>query len=72
MLAESISETLGYGTRIMELSLPQRADPVFASETEKKEAVSLSEFAVKEILAGKSGYMRFPILTKLKKPSRVS
>jgi len=57
VLAESISETLGYGTRIMELSLPQRADPVFASEVEKKEAISLSEFAVKEILAGKTGYM---------------
>ena len=57
VLAQSISEHLGYGSRIMELSLPQRADPVFASESEKKEAIACSEFAVKSVLAGKSGFM---------------
>jgi ATP-dependent phosphofructokinase / diphosphate-dependent phosphofructokinase len=57
VLAESIAERLGYGTRIMELSLPQRADPIFASDSERKEAIACSEFAVRQILAGKSGYM---------------
>lgn len=57
VLSESIAERLGYGTRIMELSLPQRADPVFASDSEKKEAISVSEYAVKAALDGKSGYM---------------
>ncbi|MCI1245133.1 MAG: diphosphate--fructose-6-phosphate 1-phosphotransferase [Bacilli bacterium] len=56
-LSQSIKKNLGYGTRVMELSLPQRADPVLASESEKKEAVAVSEFAVKAVLAGKTGYM---------------
>jgi hypothetical protein len=44
-LAESVHEKLGLGTRVMELSLPQRADPILASDVDKQEAIQTSKFA---------------------------
>lgn len=56
-LAEAISERLGLGTRVMELSLPQRADPILASEVDKEEAIAAAKVAVLKILAGETGKM---------------
>jgi 6-phosphofructokinase len=56
-LSESIHEKLGYGTRVMELSLPQRADPILASDVDKQEAIQTSKFAVLKALEGETGMM---------------
>jgi 6-phosphofructokinase len=56
-LSQSINEKLGIGSRVMELSLPQRADTALVSELDRKEAIACSRFAVKKILAGETGEM---------------
>ena len=56
-LAEAIKEKLGIGVRSMELSLPQRADPILASKIDIEEAILLGKEAVKALLAGESGKM---------------
>ncbi len=56
-LAEEIKGRLGIGVRSMELSLPQRADPILASKIDIEEAILLGKEAVKALLAGESGKM---------------
>ena len=56
-LAEEIKGRLGIGVRTMELSLPQRADPILASKTDIEEAIVLGKEAVKALLKGESGKM---------------
>jgi 6-phosphofructokinase len=41
----------------MELSLPQRADPILASDVDKQEAIQTSKFAVLKALEGETGQM---------------
>lgn len=56
-LSELITEKLGYGTRVMDLSLAQRADPILASELDRNEAIQVGKYAVRQILSGQSGKM---------------
>ena len=56
-IAETIQEKLGFGTRVMELSLPQRADSILASDVDKDEAVQSAKFALVSALNGESGKM---------------
>lgn len=56
-LAELIEERTKIPTRTMELSLPQRADPLTVAKIDREEAIGLSRFAVKEILKGETGKM---------------
>lgn len=56
-LADDISSRLSLGTRVMELSLPQRADPILSSEVDKDEAIGCGKYAVKNILEGETGKM---------------
>ncbi len=56
-LAEEIKSKLGIGVRVMELSLPQRADPILASKIDIEEAVLLGKAAVDALLSGESGKM---------------
>ncbi len=56
-LAELIKERLGYGTRAMDLSLAQRADPLLASEIDKEEAIACGKKAVLAALSNESGVM---------------
>jgi ATP-dependent phosphofructokinase / diphosphate-dependent phosphofructokinase len=56
-LAQSIQEKLGFGTRVMELSLPQRADTILASDVDKQEAIAAGKKAVLAALAGETGKM---------------
>lgn len=56
-LAEHIKEKLGLGCRVMELSLPQRADPLLASDVDKDEAIQTGKFAVLAALSGETGKM---------------
>lgn len=56
-LAEVLKERTGIGCRVMELSLPQRADPILASKIDIEEAISLGKAAVQALLEGESGKM---------------
>jgi 6-phosphofructokinase 1 len=56
-LAGCISSRLGIGTRTFELSLPQRADPIFVSAVDRSEAIRIGAFAVKKLLEGETGQM---------------
>lgn len=56
-LADVLKDQAGLGSRVMELSLPQRADPILAAETDKDEAIAVSKFAVLSLLTGQTGKM---------------
>ena len=56
-LAELVKNKLGIGSRSIELSIPERADPLFTTEVDQKEAIACGTFAVKQILNGKTGFM---------------
>jgi 6-phosphofructokinase len=56
-LAELVKKNLGIGSRSIELSIPERADPLFTTEVDQKEAIACGAFAVKQILRGKTGFM---------------
>ncbi len=56
-LSELIEGKCGIPTRTMELSLPQRADPLTVSKVDREEAINLSRYAVREILKGETGKM---------------
>lgn len=56
-LANIVSEKLGYSTRPIEFSLLQRAGTLAITAVDQKEAIKVSEKAVKAIVAGKTGYM---------------
>ena len=56
-LANLIEEKTKIPTRTMELSLPQRADPINVARIDREEAIELSRYAVREILKGESGKM---------------
>ena len=56
-LANIVSDRLGYSTRPIEFSLLQRAGTLAITAVDQKEAIKVSEKAVKSIVSGKSGYM---------------
>ncbi|OPZ24568.1 MAG: Pyrophosphate--fructose 6-phosphate 1-phosphotransferase [bacterium ADurb.BinA186] len=56
-LAELVKNKLGIGSRSIELSIPERADPLFTTEIDQKEAIRCGVFALKSVLQGKTGYM---------------
>jgi 6-phosphofructokinase len=56
-LAELVKNKLGIGSRSIELSIPERADPLFTTEVDQKEAIACGAFAVKQILQGSTGQM---------------
>ena len=56
-LAELVKNKLGIGSRSIELSIPERADPLFVTEVDQTEAIACGSFAVKQILSGKTGFM---------------
>jgi 6-phosphofructokinase len=56
-LAELVKNKLGIGSRSIELSIPERADPLFVTEVDQKEAIACGYFAVKQILRSKTGFM---------------
>ena len=56
-LSEMIHERLGYGTRVMDLSLAQRADPYLVSRSDREEAIAAGKYAVRMALEGHSGEM---------------
>jgi len=56
-LANIVSDRLGYSTRPIEFSLLQRAGTLNITAVDQKEAIKVSEKAVKSIVAGKTGYM---------------
>ena len=56
-LSSIVEKRLGLPTRSVELSLPQRADPVFISKTDQDEAIACGAFAVKSALKGETAKM---------------
>lgn len=56
-LSDLIHDELRIGTRVMELSLPQRANPILVSPVDMQEAIGASRYAVKQAIAGESGSM---------------
>lgn len=56
-LSDEIKDKLDIGTRVMDLSLAQRADPILASETDKEEAILCGKESVLALLRGESGKM---------------
>ena len=56
-LATIVEKRLGLPTRSVELSLPQRADPVFISKTDQDEAIACGAFAVTSALKGETAKM---------------
>jgi 6-phosphofructokinase len=56
-LAELVKNKLGIGSRSIELSIPERADPLFTTEIDQKEAIHCGVFAVKSVLKGNTGFM---------------
>lgn len=56
-LASLIREELGYPTRNIELSLPQRANPILISKVDQEEAIACGKIAVQYALQGLSGIM---------------
>ncbi len=56
-LATIVEKRLGLPTRSVELSLPQRADPIYISKTDQEEAIACGAYAVQGALAGESAKM---------------
>lgn len=57
VLAEIVSQKLGYSVRAIELNLPQRCASHIASLTDVKEAINCGRQAVRFALKGKTGIM---------------
>jgi 6-phosphofructokinase len=56
-LAEIVKNKLGIGARSIELSIPERADPLLTTEIDQREAIACGAYAIKQMLRGKTGYM---------------
>lgn len=56
-VASLIKEKLGYSSRVVELSISQRADPLLASEVDIEEAIGAGNFAVQSLLNGEKDKM---------------
>lgn len=56
-LSDLVHDELGIGTRVMELSLPQRGNPILSSPIDIQEAMGASRYAVKQAIKGESGKM---------------
>lgn len=56
-LSTAVERRLGLPTRSVELSLPQRADPILVSKVDQEEAFACSEKAVQSALAGETAKM---------------
>ena len=56
-LAKMIEEKLHISTRKIELSLPQRANPILVSKVDQDEAIACSRFAIQEVVKGAKGKM---------------
>ena len=56
-LAAIIEERLGLKSRVVELSVLQRANPFLLSKTDRDEAIEVGRFAVKQALKGETGQM---------------
>lgn len=56
-VAALIKEKLGYASRVVELSISQRADPLLASEIDIQEAMDAGSFAVQSLLKGAKDQM---------------
>ncbi len=56
-LAASFAGAFHIGTRTMELSIPERADPLTMSLVDQKEAIAIGAFAVRSLLKGATGQM---------------
>ena len=56
-LATIVEKKLGLPTRSVELSLPQRADPILISKVDQDEAIACGSFAVKKALEGETAKM---------------
>lgn len=56
-LSSVVEQRLHLPTRSVELSLPQRADPILVSKTDKEEAIACSKKAVEAALAGETAKM---------------
>jgi 6-phosphofructokinase len=56
-VASLIKEKLGYSSRVVELSISQRADPLLASEVDIEEAIGAGSFAVQALLKGEKDKM---------------
>ena len=56
-VAALIKEKLGYSSRVVELSISQRADPLLASDVDISEAIGAGCFAVQSVLKGAKGKM---------------
>jgi 6-phosphofructokinase len=70
-LATVVERKLGLPTRSVELSLPQRADPILVSKVDQEEAFACSKKAVEAALAGETAKM--VVIKRLSdKPYKVS
>lgn len=56
-VAALIKEKLGYSSRVVELSISQRADPLLASEVDIQEAIGAGSYAVQCLLQGAKDQM---------------
>jgi len=56
-VAALIKDKLGYSSRVVELSISQRADPLLASEIDIQEAIDAGSFAVQSLLKGAKDQM---------------
>ena len=56
-LATIVEKRLGLPTRSVELSLPQRADPMLVSKVDQEEAIACGAFAVKKAVEGETAKM---------------
>ena len=56
-LSRRVEKTLGLPTRSIELSLPQRADPILISGVDREEAIECGKRAAKAAFGGESGKM---------------
>lgn len=56
-VAGLIKDKLGYSSRVVELSISQRADPLLASSVDIEEAIGAGAFAVQSLLKGANGKM---------------
>lgn len=56
-LGNLIREKLGYPVRSIELSLPQRSDPILTSKTDQEEAIMCGKLAVQYAVKGITGHM---------------
>ena len=56
-LTRRVEKELGLPTRSIELSLPQRADPILISKVDRDEAIECGRLAVMAAISGKTGCM---------------